>query len=241
MKSLNPEMTQQLYEVLSNSSVRDYSGYECFRPLSMKAKVDGDIVYFLEDLIDRAHRQLELDPAEVLADVVDRGIVSWCLALEPPERARLGLDALAEVDNLDVFEFDGPEDGADHAKDRVPVATEKLEEKKEQQLQAIGNLERIRKRIARQLEEERAKSAKLDIEIAEMKEDLARAEDDAQPVNLPAYDAYFSPYTQLTAHVFAPELIEGPTGANPKSPRENSRRRDGGVPGNGSGRTRRLR
>ncbi len=235
MKSLNPEMTQLLYEVLTNSSARDYSGYEHSRPLSVRHKVDGDIVFFVEDLLDKAESRLSQERAEVLADVVDRGIVSWCLALEPSERTRLGLEGLFELDEMDCF---GEDSGVPGEK-KQPLATgEELQEKRQQQLQAIENLERIRKRLVRQLDEERAKTVRLEKDIAEMKDKVARAEDDAQPADLPAYDAEFSPYTQLTAHVFAPQTMETPVGTHHLR-KENSRRHDSSARGSGAGRSRR--
>ncbi len=199
----------------SSSTAPTLKGESRPRPLP-NLPIPGDIVYFLDDLLEFAARELGRDPKEVMADVVSRGLASFVASIPEGEQKRLGLDA-TRFSSVSMSPGEatcppGPRAAGDDA---------------------LANLEKLKSRIESQLQEERKKSRQLAETIRELKLELEEHEGELQPQSL-SNGAHESTYTELTHHAFSekkpfqPEQKTKHTQAPAK--KSNKRKRHKGSP-----------
>jgi hypothetical protein len=108
-----PSYVQALYDALVLRSRRDFSAYETPRPWPVR-EVPGELAFFLDDLVQHAGILDGRKPDEVVAEVIDLGIVAWYAKLSRKARAKLGLPGLVAQEAAEAGQ------PAEHAK-KVPA------------------------------------------------------------------------------------------------------------------------
>ncbi len=194
---IDDDTALEIYDAIQKRSDRDFSSYQRVQQLP-KLKITGEVVFYLDELIDFAERELGQDPAEALAAVIDAGVVSWFGGLDDAHRQKLGL-RLASVAPVDsVVPAAAAPDGA--------LADEIAALKAEQQ--------ELRREITR-----------LQIENEEL---LERVPDDPTVVSMqPAYlnNESQSAYTEMTSHVLGNGNRAEARNLRPKKAKQSRRRR----------------
>lgn len=202
----------------SSSTAPTSNGDTRPRPLP-NLSIPGDLVYFLDDLLEVAVRELGRDPEEVVAEVVSRGLASFIASIPEPDRERLGLDATR-------FQAEATSEQRAACSPSNNTAAESDG--------ALVKLQNAKLRLENDLKEERKKSLRLEQDIRQLKLELEEHEVELQPQSL-SNGAYESTYTELTHHAFSEkkptqnEPKGGRPQASPKKTNKKKRHNKGGA------------
>jgi hypothetical protein len=175
-----------IYETIQKRASRDFARYDRIRQLP-RHKISGELVFYLDELLDFGKRELKRDPSESLAEVIDAGIVSWFGNLAPDIREKLDLH-IADKPAGEVTALN--EDGS------------KMELLEEKNRALSAEVSRLKEEIAALKRE----NVKLQIANEELLEggDVAKGNAAFQDSSRIAYlggDPIDSGYTELTSHL----------------------------------------
>lgn len=186
MRKLDPEATQELYDALTERSCRSFEGYESYRSVS-HLEIPGDLAFFVDDLVDMAAKKMKQPAQETLAEILDRGIVSWYTSLSVEECRKVGLPE-SLVSNSSRVDDVGQEDA--ETSQLEPVV---LEQKKK-----LAELESMIAQMRKEQKLEREKIVKQKAELQQLRSEL-----DAFPggAGKAGFGQQYNSYTPLTSHV----------------------------------------
>jgi hypothetical protein len=227
---LTDNMVQDIYEVLTEKSQRSLEKYH--RPKALpKYKVEGELVLFLDDLLEFASSELQIDPEIALSELVDLGIVYWYMSLDKDLRESLGLPKIIADDENNTQDKtpqaeENPINKKDTAKLTAEVKKLKAELEKEKEQHAAGM-----EKLLSEKEEAQSEVFQLKQKLRELNQILDQSESDQLQTISQNHDALSgNSYTPMTAHAFngdAPKTNKKP----PKNKRNKKKRGFGIRPG----------
>ena len=88
-KLIDDETALQIYEAVQQNTHRSFGHYNRLRQLP-RTKISGEILFYLDVLLDFSSQALGRDEMETLQEVVDAGIVSWFANLDPALQKKAG-------------------------------------------------------------------------------------------------------------------------------------------------------
>lgn len=230
---LTDNMVQDIYEVLTEKSQRSLEKYH--RPKALpKYKIEGELVLFLDDLLEFASSELQIEPELALSELVDLGIVYWYMSLDKELRESLGLPSIVADDengNQDntTKNAGNPTSKKDAAKPTAEVNKLTLELEKERAQHAA-----LMEKLISEKEEAQTEIFQLKQKLAELNQILDQSESEQLQTIGQNHDALSgTSYTPMTAHAFNGDASKT-SKKSPKNKRNKKKRGFGTRPGNRS-------
>jgi hypothetical protein len=207
-KLIDDETALQIYEAVQENTHRSFGHYNRLRQLP-RTKISGEIVFYLDVLLDFAAKVLGTDEAETLQEVIDAGVVSWFGNLDPELQKKAG------------FSLDGNrgEEGADAGTNKDAASSEEDEEvieslsRKADALEiAVAGFKNENEQLKNKIECLTSEKMKLKREVSHLEQineelmEKTLAEETAA-VKGPAFLAEASNgsvYTEMTTHLLTP-------------------------------------
>ena len=148
---IDDETALTIFEALQETSTRNFSGYDRMRELP-RHKINGELMFYLDELIDFAERELKTDPSEALGQVVDQGITAWFASLDTASQRKLGFRLKSEVPPPKAEPANGDESAESLLAEnrRLTEALEAAAAEKVKLKREIAHLEQVNEEIADQ-------------------------------------------------------------------------------------------
>ncbi len=236
-KIIDDETALTIFEAIQESTTRSFGRYNCQRQLP-KHKISGELLFYLDELLDFAERELQQSPEETLGQVIDQGLTAWFANLDSSLQRKLGFSLKAGSASASLFlaqaappPTDGPVASSTTPSD-IKEALKLLTEKNK----VLQELTDENRRLSEAVEALAAEKVALKREIAHLEqvhEELNEQSSHAQP-GLSQYlsdSSMQSGYMALTTHSLATPAATsqdtGGSGASKKNKRK--RKRKGGA------------
>lgn len=220
-KIIDDETALTIFEAIQENSTRSFTRYNCLRQLP-KHKINGELLFYLDELLDFAQKELKQDPSETLEQVVDFGLTAWFGNLAPEFQRKAGFS----IKSTDADQAAADDEHPSESKEMLKLLTKKNK--------AIASLEEENQRLQDSIETSAAEKIMLKREIAHLEqvnEELAE-----QSPQMPGYlcdSGVQSGYMALTTHSLSTPQAAGKDPAQPATPKKKKRRKKkggGGTP-----------
>ena len=205
---IDDETALTIFEAIQETSTRSFARYNCLRQLP-KHKINGELMFYLDELLDFAERELEQAPAETLGQVVDLGLTAWSAGLDPALQKKLGF-SLEKIETSSAAPV-SPSTPTENADVEVIIAENK--------------------RLQDTVETLAAEKVALKREIAHLEQVNEELSDQAPQVQTQAVQGYLadngsqSGYMALTTHSLAVPAANNADKGQSSSAKKNKRRR----------------
>ena len=220
-KVIDDETALQIYEAVQENTELSFGAYNRLRQLP-RTKISGEIVFFLDSLLDFALRVLGRDEATTLQEVIDAGIVSWFGNLSEDQQRKIGIKLAEHTAKKGRTSTAQPKAAADSAAtltkkiEALEVAVEGYRGENERLTKAMDALEVEKSNLRREI----AHLEKINEEM--MESHLAHETAVSQPAFL-RDDGLGSTYTEMTTHLLTPGQNDKGTGGKKKAARKKRR------------------
>ncbi len=222
-KIIDDDTALTIFEAIRENATRSFARYNCLRQLP-KHKVNGELLFYLEELLDFAERELEQEPTETLGQVLDFGLTAWFGNLMPEFQRKAGF-SVRITESLQKDENTGA------ISDKAPADTKEALKLLTQKNKRILDLEHEVEELKTAMEATAVEKLALKREIAHLEQINEELAEQAPPP--PAMQQGFltdpsaqSQYTVLTTHTLAsPPTLPKDTGQSAASKKNRKRRR----------------
>ena len=220
-KVIDDETALLIYEAVQESSDRSFEQYNRMRQLP-RTKINGEIIFYLDALMDFATKTLGREPSETLQEVVDAGVVSFFSNLDPSLQAKVGF-SLGDDSKKSAEKKKPQKPDAHIAETKAQLEdarktikalgetvegltrkAESLESELEEAKREYAGLVKENQTLKSEKETLRREKASLSKSIDELMDQRAA---DGQPTRGPAFlnsDSMGSMYTEMTTHMLTP-------------------------------------
>jgi hypothetical protein len=220
-KIIDDETALTIFEAIQENATRSFARYNCLRQLP-RHKVNGEFLFYLEELLDFAERELKQEPSETLGQVVDMGLTSWFGNLAPEYQRKAGFSLRAGAA--------GQQDERE-ASDKTPTDNKEALKLLTQKNKRILELEEEVEKLKDAVEASAVEKLSLKREIAHLEqvnEEMAE-QAPAHPVAKQGYmsdPGLHSGYMALTTHALtAPQTQSKESGGQAASSKKGRKRR----------------
>ena len=203
-KVIDDDTALSIYEAIQETSERSFGQYNRMRQLP-RTKISGEIVFYLDALLDFSTKVLGRDSTETLQEVIDSGVISWFSNLDPELQKKVGF-VLADDD---AKALSMPEDDDMDAQENMDTI-DALSEKVKTLETALDGIRNENDRLAKELETVEIEKLHLKREVSNLEqinEELMEKGADGESLQRgPAFlseDAMNSVYTEMTTHFLA--------------------------------------
>lgn len=212
-KVIDDETALLIYEAVQASSNRSFGQYNRMRQLP-RTKINGEIIFYLDALMDFATKSLGREPSETLQEVVDAGVISFFANLDPSLQEKFGFSLANGEETVAADKKDEKQIQGDDAQktieemrktiDGLTRKASSLEQTLEKAHSDHAKALKDRQALAAEKETLRRENASLTKTIDELMDKRAAEE---QPLPGPAFlqsDSMGSIYTEMTTHTLTP-------------------------------------
>jgi regulator of replication initiation timing len=206
-KVIDDDTALLIYEAVQENTPRSFGHYNRLRQLP-RTKISGEIVFYLDALLDFSTRYLGRDETETLQEVIDAGVVSWFGNLDPELQKKAGF-TLSENsgDALSMASED-----ADMDREETEDTIEALSKKVEALELAVTGFRNENERLSKEIESLEVDKTNLRREISHLEqinEELMEKTlaEETSTVKGPAFlseSTAGSVYTEMTTHLLTP-------------------------------------
>jgi regulator of replication initiation timing len=231
-KIIDDETALTIFEAIQENATRSFARYNCLRQLP-RHKVNGEFLFYLEELLDFAERELKQEPSETLGQVVDMGLTSWFGSLAPQYQRKAGF-SLRSSEAVQKGDASDTKD-ADDASDKTPTDTKEALKLLTQKNKRILELEQEVEKLRDAVEASAVEKLALKREIAHLEQVNEELAEQAPPHPVAQQQGYMtdpglhSGYMALTTHTLtAPQTQSKDSGQASSSKKSRKRRRKKG-------------
>ena len=232
---IDDETALTIFEAIQENTTRSFGRYNCQRQLP-KHKINGELIFYLDELLEFASNELSQSPEETLGQVVDLGLTAWFAGLAPEFQRKLGFslkaaESLAIANGADDAASPSSEASSDESAPTDLVEALKLIQKKNQTMEELATEnQRLRQNVEDLAAEKVALKRDL-LHLEQVNEELAENSPQTQ-AHQAGYlaDASQSGYMALTTHsLTVPSNASKDTNTNASSKKnKRKRKRKGG-------------
>ena len=227
---IDDETALTIFEAIQETSTRSFARYNCLRQLP-KHKISGELMFYLDELIEFAERELEQEPSESLGQVVDLGLTAWLAGLNPAFQRKLGFslnerEAPSVSTPAESSEKNAAAEGETDTSDLKSVLKLLTQKKK-----AVEELTAANKQLQDTVEALAAEKVALKREIAHLEQVNEELSDQSPQVQTQAMQGYLadtgpqSGYMALTTHSLTVTATNAADKNQASSSKKNKRRR----------------
>ena len=238
-KIIDDETALTIFEAIQETATRSFARYNCLRQLP-KHKISGELMFYLDELLEFAQKELGQDPSESLGQVIDFGLTAWLANLDPLFQRKLGF-SLDKADDAGMSSSSADDTQEDDVKASDGAEVLKLLTLKKRDIEVLTTENR---RLQETVEALAAEKVALKREIAHLEqvnEELGDQAPQAQPVQGQGYQptqGYLSDngaqsgYMALTTHsltISAPTTSETGQSSGAKKNRRRRKKKNTGA------------
>lgn len=199
-KIIDDETALTIFEAIQENATRSFARYNCLRQLP-KHKVSGELVFYLDELLDFAERELQQDPAETLGQVLDFGLTAWFGNLAPALQRKAGfsLKGISESSTPDTLDTPSTTSEAN-----VPTEVKEALKLLTQKNKIVTELTAENARLKENIETLAAEKIRLKRELTHLEQLAEEFGDQSTGKSMPGYStdpsSQQSGYMALTTH-----------------------------------------